>query len=415
MAMKAYRGQENPQPNEEIARYGSRGRFSVLTAAQQRDIKQEVEKLGQVTILEYPTIGSEIVRPTTEFGKVGVTQGSGHYILFFINVNQGNSFSKIEIEAAKTKKDNNGDGPVYAYDETPEQAKKTATAAAVEKSNKQFAAHQKNVEKGYGQTLKDMSTTADPRNWAAKGFPGKDAHKHGSPAYSKMITNSTRLGTAIALYMPPSVQTTYQMKYSDVDAGMMAQALGGVMNWIGGQKVNITGGELTASMKKATLKALEGVAPGSKALLSIQSGSIISNKMELSFAGVERRSFNFTFNFTPKSPAEARVIDEIVTTFKFYSHPNFVEGTHGNSMTIPDTFDIRYMYQDKENHFINKISTCFCTNISVQYGGDRFTAHTPVPSFVGGNQNSPPPTKTVLTLTFKELEILTKPRIMQGF
>ena len=40
-------------------------------------------------------------------GGLGVTQGSGHYILFFINVNQGNSFSKIEIEAAKTKKDNN--------------------------------------------------------------------------------------------------------------------------------------------------------------------------------------------------------------------------------------------------------------------------------------------------------------------
>ena len=190
--MKAYRGQENPQvripPVSEMVRYGDRGRFS----APKRNIKGVVETLGGVTILEYPTIGTEIVTPDTRFGKVGVTQGSGHYILFFINVNQGNSFSKIEIEAAKTKKDNNGDGHPYAYDETPEQAKKTATAAAVEKSNKQFAAHQKNVEKGYGQTLKDMSTTADPRNWAAKGFPGKDAHKHGSPAYSKMITNSTR-------------------------------------------------------------------------------------------------------------------------------------------------------------------------------------------------------------------------------
>ena len=30
----------------------------------------------------------------------------------------------------------------------------------------------------------------------------------------------------------------------------------------------------------------------------------------------------------------------------------------GRSMTIPNTFDIQYMYQNAENNYLNKISTC---------------------------------------------------------
>ena len=137
--------------------------------------------------------------------------------------------------------------------------------------------------------------------------------------------------------------------------------------------------------------------------------------MELSFQGVGRREFQFVFNFLPKSELEATEVEDIISIFKYYSHPDFISGSSGNMMTIPDTFDISYMYQGSENSFLNKISTCFCTGIQVSYGGDRYATHTPTVSRHGGGALSPPPTRSTLTLSFKELEILTKPRINQGY
>lgn len=82
-------------------------------------------------------------------------------------------------------------------------------------------------------------------------------------------------------------------------------------------------------------------------------------------------------------------------------------------MTIPDTFDIEYMYQGAENNFLNKISTCFCTNVSVQYGGDRYVAYGSTKNMM--DQSGNPPQRTTLTLAFKEMEIMTKDRVSQGY
>ena len=75
--------------------------------------------------------------------------------------------------------------------------------------------------------------------------------------------------------------------------------------------------------------------------------------------------------------------------------------------------DRRYMYQGQANTHMNKISECYLENIEVSYGGDRFVAYKPTESLHGGA--TPPPQRTTLTLTFKELEILDKKRIDQGF
>ena len=82
-----------------------------------------------------------------------------------------------------------------------------------------------------------------------------------------------------------------------------------------------------------------------------------------------------------------------------------IKAQTGRSMTIPDTFDIEYMYQSKANNFLNKISTCFCTNVSVQYGGDRFVAYIQTKGIFGAGN---PPQRTTLTLAFKEMQLLDR-------
>ena len=79
-------------------------------------------------------------------------------------------------------------------------------------------------------------------------------------------------------------------------------------------------------------------------------------------------------------------------------------------MTIPDSFDIEYRSRGQQNPYLHRISTCFCSSINVQYGGDRYTAHVPPD---GGN--SAPPTNTILTLGFKEMELITKKAIELGY
>ena len=177
-------------------------------------------------------------------------------------------------------------------------------------------------------------------------------------------------------------------------------------------KLGDSGQNLEQGIKKMALNTLDTVAPGIRAQAQIAAGKVFSDKMELSFEKVNRRSFNFNFVFMPKSEQEAKTIDHIIHMFKFHSHPSYVEGTKGRELSIPDTFDIEYMYQEARNNFINKISTCFLKEVGVTYGGDRFTAHRPTEGLHGYGA---PPTRTTLALTFQEMEILTRQRIDEGF
>ena len=73
-------------------------------------------------------------------------------------------------------------------------------------------------------------------------------------------------------------------------------------------------------------------------------------------------------------------------------------------MTIPDFFNIRYMYRGGVNPHLNLIKQCVLTNAQVEYGADRYKA------YEGGV-----PQTTKLSLNFSELEVITKEYINQGY
>ena len=233
--------------------------------------------------------------------------------------------------------------------------------------------------------------------------------------------NVTRLDTTIALYMPAQVQASYSLSYSDVEIGAFGQALVGVFDSIvkvaDGTPISKAGFEgplanAEEGVKRMALGSIDAVMPGIRAQAQIKEGKILSNKMELSFTGVNRRSFQFSFVFLPKSEDEAKTVEHIVHLFKYHSHPDFVPDKAGRQMTIPDSFDITYMHQNGPNSFLNQISTCFLESINVSYGGDRFVAYRPTEGLFGAGA---PPQRITMALTFKEMEIITRERIRQGF
>ena len=317
----------------------------------------------------------------------------GHYILFHIN----------EIKRPKVKR-----------------SQKSKHADTIKKSaNKEFG---KGKEKDMGDgvaIVKVDKAGREARHTAASTSPAI-----GGAEFSlyKEQHSTTRLTTSIALYMPQQVQSSYSLDYSDVPIGAFGEGLKDMFDALkqfssgnmkaSKVKLGSSGQNLEQGIKSMALNTLDTVAPGIRAQAQISAGKIFSDKMELSFKGVGRRTFTFNFVFMPKSEQEAKTVDHIVHMFKFHSHPNYVEGTKGREMTIPDTFDIEYMYQEAKNNFLNKISTCFLKDIGVTYGGDRFTAHRPTQGLQGYGA---PPTRTTLALTFQEMEILTRKRIDEGF
>ena len=222
---------------------------------------------------------------------------------------------------------------------------------------------------------------------------------------------SIRLKGAISLYMPPSVQVSYETKYGEQEIGFLAE--GGyeiIKQFQAGARtkdVAMKGlNTLELGAKKAILKTLDVAAPGAGALFALDEGRVITPKMELMFEGIGRRNFSFTFNFVPKSAQEAEVVQKIVLMFKTHMAADYAgQGASGTgSMSFPDKFDIEYMHMGKLNTNLNKISTCALTKMDVQYGGDRYV------SYADGV-----PQTTNLTLNFTEFEIITRDHIKQGF
>ena len=77
-------------------------------------------------------------------------------------------------------------------------------------------------------------------------------------------------------------------------------------------------------------------------------------------------------------------------------------------MTIPNTFDIQYMYQNAENNYLHKISTCYLESMDISYGGSRYKTF-------DGNEDGAPPVETSISLNFAEIELITRERALEGF
>ena len=227
-----------------------------------------------------------------------------------------------------------------------------------------------------------------------------------------------RLKTQIAMYMPQQVNVTYGANFTDTEMGALTEeALNAYNNAIGGRfrsafenVLNMDQG-IAEQLQKGLLASI-GVIPGfggAREAFEAKEGAIISDRLELAFKGINKRVFQYTFKMIPKNPQEADEIRKIVFAFKANMLPEFVGGNRaGRRLVVPNTFDISYMYVGAENDYLHKISTCVLENMNVTYGGDRYKTFE-------GRGDGAPPVETTITLNFKEMELITRERVFEGF
>lgn len=230
-----------------------------------------------------------------------------------------------------------------------------------------------------------------------------------------------RLDTAIALYMPAQVQVTYGAKYTDTEVSALAGALGqAVGDMSAGASLSDTYNKVIPMVteglqKKALLMGadlLDGIGiSGAREAIEIGRAEVIADRMQLAFKGVDRRSFQYTFKMIPRSSREADEIKKIVSAFKFNMMPEYKggQGSARDTLNYPATFNIEYHYRGKENTYLNRVSECFLENMQVSYGGDRYKTFDP------HNSEGAPPVETSITLAFKEIEIMHREKMKDGF
>lgn len=212
-----------------------------------------------------------------------------------------------------------------------------------------------------------------------------------------------RIDSAIVLAVNDRPSTTYRVEYRAQDMG----SLGGFL--AGGSSASDSKTAFAAESAKAALlntmqipaAITSNVDP--KTLAALGTSQALNPFREQVFQNVETRSFNFDYKFLPRNSTEAAAAQKIITMFKFHMHPELSKG--GLFYIYPSTFDIQYFFNGKENKNINKISECVLSSMKVDYGPSGQMA-----SFADGS-----PTEITMSLTFVELEVLTKERVNAGY
>lgn len=207
-----------------------------------------------------------------------------------------------------------------------------------------------------------------------------------------------RLKTAIAMHVPNQLQIRYGVQYSEEDTfALQAAAAGGeeIMKAISDDPKSDVTGTGAAILSNIALSKMGGI--------SAATGLAANPKKEQVFKGVDFRTFSFEYQFFPRNAAEAENVLKIIQEFKFHMHPEFKDSN--NFIYIyPSEFDILYYQGTAENKSIHKHTSCVLTELSLNY-----TPNGTFTTFANGM-----PTQINMSMTFRELALLTKETVKAG-
>ena len=366
---------------------------------------------GPVTGNAQTTRGGEVLQYPLDLG----TDGNSHFIAFFVK--------QIESPKAELASPEGDTGETQQKEAEKNTVTKTNTKTNLQ--SRQAARH--GTKKSAGTIPAPTPKGADQRD---KTADAKELRKKTDDANRKAfgtgkkylsIQEKTRptskLVKTIALYFPPSVQQTYNLSYNEQEISRQAAFGASIIQGFMAQGFNtetfkgaIDKGMdgLKSVVNQMGISALDQIAPGSSALIALNRGKVLAPKMEVMFENIGKRSFSYSFTFTPSSEQEADEIDKIIKAFRFHASADYADD-FGFELTIPDQFEIEYYTQNNSpNGYLHKIGTCVLESVDVTYGGDKMTWHET-------NAKGAPPTKTTLALSFKELMTVTKSAIEDGF
>lgn len=351
-------------------------------------------KSNKYTINQF-TYPEDLYSNTNEYG--------GNYVIFYINVAEDSRVLKGPAAQATV---NPADIPARKRGMVSEQNFNSAQAiagAALANPLAIAATAAAGGAKGSSGGIVGVAKGAVKGAALAVAVPVLGAGVVSIAAGGKMARQQKRLSNAIALHIPNNLSTRYSMNWEAEETAafqMAAVAPTEIVKAIAtlGSKSNLTGAVGAIATNLALSKGPQGAA------LSASSGLAANPKKENIFKNVDFRTFSFEYSFFPRNPNEAKKVNEIIKMFKMHMHPEYKD-SNGFLFIYPSEFDIFYYNNGKENMNLHRHTSCVLTDMQVNY-----TPNSMFNSFDNGM-----PTQINISLTFKELSILTKKDIEDNF
>ncbi len=334
------------------------------------------------------------------------TISNGHYIKFDIYDNKmatlkksptfEGKFNPKDLEVGvKDVVSIDGLKALVRYDDSKTTEDKSHVAGNNEDGGKPYHNFNADYSEENKNRLEELSlkepTKKDIKNQTPDAF-NMDLHSH---------THETKASTSIILYTSPTNKFTTQANYENAETGVLADFIGNanIFESIASAVGKIGGGAIVA--------ALEIVVPGAGGFFNRSTGMSVNPNMELAFKSVPFRSFAFDYKFAPKNKKELDSVHKIIQLFRYHMSPALLGQTA--YFASPSQFILTYMYREKNNNYIPKIAKCVLEDITVDYSpGEKFT--TLKPDDIGAS-----PQVITVNLQFKEMSIITKQSIAEGF
>jgi len=243
---------------------------------------------------------------------------------------------------------------------------------------------------------------------AGQGLLDANLGETGLDGFNKTISD-TRLAKAktdtkdvIVLGMNTGIQLSDNMSYTENNFGAVKGILEGNM--------------LATFFPKAMASGLGAVDTVSKfvgadlnaeqAFNSIV-GAVSNPRKEMTFEGVQIRTYDMSFNFSPRSKSEAEAALQVVRMFRFHAYPEV--SPNRAFYSFPSEFEIHpFIVRNgvsRENTSLPKFPRAFLTSVQTNYTPNDYMT-----SFEDGT-----PTQLTVSLSFQEAEALSRNHIKAGF
>jgi hypothetical protein len=140
---------------------------------------------------------------------------------------------------------------------------------------------------------------------------------------------------------------------------------------------------------------IAGLLPGAAETLTQLVGAVENPHITVLFQGVDLKTHQFTWRFTPKNVGESQTIQQIIKHFKKSMLPNYKWGA-ANVLGYPSMVQITLEPDMKEQLYTFK--KCMISSVNVNYAPNG------IPSFFAGSKY---PTVIEFSVSLQELEIHT--------
>lgn len=216
---------------------------------------------------------------------------------------------------------------------------------------------------------------------------------------------------SIALYVPDQIISQATVQYTQTGVNAFTRGLERISNALMSPEKDLMdvgaeeGKKMANAFVKETLNKMTG------GLTNLRAGRAVNPQNEQILDGVPFRSWDFTYDFYPRSQDEAKNVLKIIETFRMamlpdtYSDKSILGGEdvirpednpNANFFNYPNIFDI--YFDGPMGNKVDGFLPAVCSNAQVDYtGGQKFS------TFEDGM-----PVHIQLTLQFLEIKILTQ-------